>query len=225
MSDKLPKENILKHLAIDVQMLKSAAEIVGTGNPCSRDGEVRKILARTAELVRGVTALGQQRNLLTLSIVVRAILENLIVLLWILVSEENAQQQSMASQAESRRIARINLEKGNMRIRSRATGEDATAEFLASGSPKGDRSKNLDQCAREAGVLSLYDAFYRPLSMAVHVHGFDADEGDDEPESEAELHAARAFAKAIGHAGMRWLVHRQRTDNEALREVLGLNGR
>lgn len=223
MHDYANHENIIKQLTSDVQVLKAAAKVLGTGNPCIRDDEVRKILGRTAELVRGVAILGKERNVVTLSIVVRTILENLIVLLWSLVSEENAQKQSIAGLAEMRRITRINLEKGNMRIRSTETGEDATEEFLASGSFKGSPSKNLDQCAREAGVSSLYDAFYRPLSMAVHAHGFDADEANDEGKVDAELHAAGAFAKAIGHAGIRWLVHRQRTDNESLREVLGLN--
>jgi hypothetical protein len=225
MSTEPTHEEILKQLTADVQLLKAAAKVLVAGNPCSRDDEVRKILGRTAELVRGVTALGRERNVATLTIVVRTILENLIVLLWALVSEENAEQQSMAGLAEMRRITRINLEKGNMKIRSRETGADETAEFLASGSLKSSPSKNLDQCAREAGVSSLYDAFYRPLSMAVHAHGFDADEASEEPEVVAELHAAGAFARAIGHVGMRWFVHRQRTDNESLREVLGMNRR
>jgi hypothetical protein len=223
MSTEPIDEEILKQLATDVEMLKAAAKVPGTDKPCIRDDEVRKILGRTAELLRGVTALGRERNVVTLTIVLRTILENLIVLLWVLVSEENVQQQSMAGLAEMRRITRINLEKGNAKIFTKATGEDATAEFLASGSLKGSSSKNLDRCAREADVSSLYDALYRPLSMAVHAHGFDPDDSSDEPEVEAELHAAGAFAKAIGHVGMRWLVHRQRTDNEALREVLGLN--
>jgi hypothetical protein len=171
MSTESTYEEILKQLAADVAVLKAAAKVAGTGIPCIRDDEARKILGRTAEVIRGVIALGRERNVVTLTIVLRTILENLIVLLWVLVSEENAQQQSMAGLAEMRRIARINLEKGNMKIRSTETGEDATAEFLASGSLKGGSSKNLDQCAREADVSSLYDAFYRPLSMAVHAHG------------------------------------------------------
>jgi hypothetical protein len=218
------REDILKQLAANVEMLKAAAKIPGTGKLYIRDDEVRQILGRTAELLRGVTALGRERNVITLTIVLRTILENLIVLLWVLVSEENAQQQSMAGLAELRRITRINLEKGNAKIFKKGTGADATAEFLASGSLKGNPSKNLDQCAREAGVSGLYDAIYRTLSMAVHAHGFGPDDSSDEPEVEIELHAAGALAKAIGHVGLRWLVHRQRTDNEALREVLGLNG-
>lgn len=223
MSTELTHEEILEQLAAYVEMLKAAAKVPGAGKPCIRDDEVRKILGRTAELVRGVTALGRERNVITLTMVLRTILENLIVLLWVLVSEENAQQQSMAGLAEMRRITRINLEKGNAKVFKKVTGEDATAEFLASGSLKGSSSKNLDQCAREADVSSLYDAFYRPLSMAVHAHGFGSDNSSDDPEVEAELHAAGAFARAIDHVGRCWLIGRVRTDNETLLQKLGMN--
>jgi hypothetical protein len=224
MTTNASNDALLDQLAEDIKRLAAAAKTPGTGAPCDRDKEVHKILERSAELLRGAVALGRDRNSLTLSIVLRTVTENLIVLLWVLVSEENAQRQSGAGQAEMMRIARLSLEGGYGKIINEETGEDETAEFLASGRLKGPSSKPTEQCAREAGVLSLYAMLYRPLSLAVHAHGIDMKDDDEEMLVEILLHASGSLCKAIGHVSVRWLVHRQRTDNEALREVLGLHG-
>lgn len=125
---------------------------------------------------------------------------------------------------ELARMARINFENGKARIVNRETGEDATAEFLAF-----DRFKNLkkrasvEERAKEAGVEDLYNVFYRFMSL--DVHGSQSTRGessDSEGDSIVKMQAVGALAVTSGHVGVRWLVHKQRTDNETLREVLGI---
>jgi hypothetical protein len=106
---------------------------------------------------------------------------------------------------------------------NRETGEDATIEVL-----KSDQFKNLpkrqsiETRAREAGVEDLYTVFYRFMSL--DTHGLGHHEKGDKAESLTliQLEGIGALATAPGHAGARWLLHKQRTDNESLRSVLGL---
>jgi len=221
MTTTLNHEDLLKDITLQAERLALLAEIPAKGEPCARDVEVRKILGRSSELVRGAAALGRDQNIVTLNIVLRTLVENLIVMLWIEVSEENAERQSKAAQDEIKKLLRVNLAAGEMKATNEATGEDSTAEVLASGLLTGPASKNLDQAAREAGVSSLYNVVYRPLSLTVHAHGLDMDDEEDGSPLEAALEAVASFGGVLEHAGRNWLTNRQRTENKTLRELLG----
>jgi hypothetical protein len=214
-------ESLVEH----AKRLAVVASWEGKGEPCARDMEVKQIVSRCAELVRGASVLGAQGNSVALSVIGRTMVESLILILWVCVSEENAIHQSQAGLAEFTRVARINLEQGQIKIHNRENGEDATAEFL-----KTDRFKNLpkqtkviDQ-ATEAGVQDLYHVFYRFMSLATHGHDMIGSDEDPEAGLVVDLQAIGAMCKGVGHVAVKWLLGRVRTDNEALRQVLGIGG-
>ena len=212
-------EGLVEH----AKRLAVVASWEGKGEACARDVEVKQIVGRCAELVRGASALAAQKNQVAVAVIGRTMVESLILILWVCVSEENAIQQSQAGLAEFTRVARINLEQGHLKIRNRENGEDATAEFL-----KTDKFKNLpkqkkviDQ-ATEAGVEDLYQVFYRFMSLATHGHDMIGNDEDPEAGLIVDLQAIGAMCKGVGNVGENWLLGRVRTDNEALRQVLGI---
>ena len=200
-------------------MLLAAATMEAVGDPVETDTPVRQMLERAGHLVRAAGALGDQENPTALSVLSRAILENLIVLLWVQVAEENPEFLKQSASTELARSARINFEKGKARVVNRLTGEDVTAEFLRSDLFKdlGKRA-SVQNRAREAGVEDLYTVFYRFMSL--DTHGIDFMQGKNL--AGVYLQCVGAFAATSGHVGVRWLVHRQRTDNETLRLLLGI---
>lgn len=222
---KEPKiDDYVEGLSGHAARLAFTATIEGTGNEFARDVQVRKILARSAELVRGASVLGKERNFTALGVLARTIVESLILLLWVEISEENALHQSNAGLAELKRVARVNLESGTLKIWNRETGEDATTEFLRSNTFKGrPKSRKIADLAKEAGVEHLYDAVYRFMSMSTHGHEIGTADQSSEALVITDLQAIGALSTAIGHAGLRWLMHRQRTDNETLRKILGID--
>lgn len=210
-------------LAEHAKRLETVSVVVGAGEPCARDVEVKKIAARCSELVRGASALGVQENGIALAVIGRTMVENLILILWVCVSEENATHQSQAGLAEFTRVARINLEQGKLKIRNRETGEDATAEF-----PKTDRFKKLpvpkkviDQAA-EAGVEDLYQVFYRFMSLATHGHDMIGNEEDPAAGLMVDLQTIGVISVGVGFVATKWLLCRTRTDGHSLRMVLGI---
>jgi hypothetical protein len=222
MTTNTTVEDYAKGLSDHAERLAVAATVEGKGEPCARDAEVRKIAGRCAEIARGAAALGLQRNAVALAILARTMVESLILLLWVEVSEENAIHQSQAGLVEFTRVAKINIEKGKLKVRKH-TGEDASAEFL-----KSDRFKKLatpkkviDQAA-EAGVEDLYQVFYRFMSMATHGHDINGEEEEPDANLIVELQGIGALCMGVGHASLRWLLGRERTDNETLHQLLGL---
>lgn len=217
---------LAQSLQFDARLLSSAASMKGDGEKNDRDQPVQQILGRCAELARGAASLGKESNAVALVILARAILENLILLLWVEISDANAREFSQAKVAELARVARINLESGKLKVMNRQTGEDATEQFLASGRfKKLPKRKSVVSQAEEAGVADLYNVFYRFLS--IDTHGHEISRADGKYASELAViyaHTIGAFCKAAGHAGTRWLARRERTDNETLRTLLGLAG-
>jgi hypothetical protein len=211
-------------LQANAERLEFTATVDGAGAKLIRDSEVRKILRRSAELVRGVAILGRAKNHAAIGLLARAIVESLVLLLWVEISEENAIHQSNAGLAELKRIARINLESGILKVWNRDTGQNATSDFLKSDTFKDlPKSKKITDQAKEADVQHIYDVLYRFLSMSTHGHDFGASPENAEERTLGDLQAVGALSMAIGHVGLRWLLHRQRTDNESLRKILGLN--
>jgi hypothetical protein len=71
-------------------------------------------------------------------------------------------------------------------------------------------------------VEDLYNIFYRALSLEVHGHQMDSPEISNEELAVMHMQGIGALSRATGHSGVRWLIHRDRTDNETLRKILGL---
>lgn len=200
-----------------------ASQTPSTGASTLRDSEVRKILKRSSELVRGAGALGRDNNPVALGVVFRTVIESLILLLWVVQSEENATHQAGAGLAEFARIAKINIQEKNLKVMTREGGVESGAEFLQSEVFQGlKRSKNIVDMAKEAGVQFLYDVLYRIQSMSTHGHEID-EELDDSKKLLIDLEAIASISVAIGHVGVRWLLNRERTDNKTLGKLLGLN--
>ena len=216
--------DLVASLKKHAEVLAAAASMQVPGAaPTDMDAAVRGMLSRSAELLRGAASLGKEVNPTALEVIARALLENLITILWVQVDAAHPDHLKEAAVAELARMARVNLKAGKARILNRETGEDATAEFLAS-----DRFKNLprrmsvEDRAKQAGVEDLYNVFYRSLSMGVHGHSLGA--GDTSLElAVMHMQGVGAIALATGHSGVRWLVHRERTDNGTLRNMLGLD--
>ena len=215
--------DLVASLKKHAEVLAAAASMNANGDaPTDMDAAVREMLSRSSELLRGAASLGNDGNPIALEVIGRALLENLITILWVQVDAAHPDHLSKAAVAELARMARVNLKAGKARIINRETGEDSTAEFLAS-----DRFKNLprrmsvEDRAKQAGVEDLYNIFYRSLSMGVHGHSLGG--GDTSLElTVMHMQGVGAIALATGHSGVRWLVHRERTDNETLRKLLGL---
>lgn len=208
-------------------LLIASSEIEATGPPDPRDAFVRHQLRRTAELVSGAAALGAARNSACLGILSRSLLEQLITVSWGIRSVENAESQIGTGPAELAKALRINLKAGTAKICDRHTGEDVTADYLASEQAKQSRRrKSVEEQAKEADILDLYTVFYRLLSLETHGH-------NETPVEKSEiaqlcvthLQGIGGISRAIGQACVWWLMHRHWPDNESLRDVLGLNAR
>ncbi len=224
--DAAPSQaDLVASLKKHAEVLTAAASMdVNRVAPTDMDAAVRGMLSRSSELLRGAASLGNDVNPIALEVIARALLENLITILWVQVDAAHPDHLKKAAVAEIARMARVNLKAGKARVMNRETGEDSTAEFLAS-----DRFKNLprrmsvEDRAKLAGVEDLYNIFYRSLSMGVHGHSLGG--GDTSLEHTVmHMQGVGAIALATGHSGVRWLVHRERTDNETLRKLLGLGG-
>jgi hypothetical protein len=200
--------------------LKSASELKSTKPEFQRDIFVRQILSRCAEYARAGATLGNDNNAASLSIIARATLENLILILWVVISEENAEELKNAAIAELTRTARINLQSGKAQIINRENGEDVTDKFLADSFKKLPKRNSVENRAKDADVLDLYNMFYRLMSL--DTHGHEIGRSDVLNLSIMHMQGMSALTTAIDHAGTLWLLHRKRVDNKTLINLLGL---
>ncbi|MCC4118644.1 DUF5677 domain-containing protein [Aromatoleum toluclasticum] len=217
--------DLVASLKKHAEVLAAAASMdVNGAAPTDMDAAVREMLSRSSELLRGAASLGNDGNPIALEVIARALLENMITILWVQVDAAHPQHLKNAAVAELTRMIRVNLKAGNARVMNRETGADSTAEFLASDGFKNlPRRMSVEDRAKQAGVEDLYNIFYRSLSMGVHGHSLEG--GDTSLElTVMHMQGVGAIALATGHSGVRWLVHRERTDNETLRKLLGLGG-
>ncbi len=205
------------------EIMLAASEMDATAPEDSRDKSIRQTLMRASELVRGSSTLSLENNHISTSIVARALLENLILILWLMLRDSNPKEFEDAGINELARTARINLENGKMHIKNKLTGEDATKAFLNSEKFKNiPKRKSIANYAQEADVMDLYNIFYRLLSLETHGHEVQKNNGNKLQIIE-DMQCIGALAKAVGHVGTKWLLHRQQTDNETLRKLLGFD--
>ncbi len=209
----------------DASRLIEASKIDAANQPDPRDEVVRHQMRRAAELIRGAAALGTDLNPACLGIIARSLLEQLITSLWAVRSLENAHAYLGVAKSELAKALKINLMAGKAKVKDKHTGEDTSKEFLESAQMKNiPKRKNVEEQAKEAEVLDLYNVFYRFLSLETHGH-----QATPEEESavaslcQTHLQGIGAIGRAIGQAGVWWLLHRSWPDNEAIRDALGLN--
>lgn len=204
------------------EIMFAASEIDATHPEDLRDKSIRKALIRASELVRASSTLSLENNHVSTSILARALLENLILILWLMLNDSNPQELEDAAINELARAARINLENGKLHVKNRLTGEDETKAFLNSEKfKKITKRKSIAEYAQQADVMDLYNTFYRFLSL--ETHGHDVQKNNDKNiQSIEDMQCIGALAMAVGHAGTKWLLHRQQTDNQTLRKLLGL---
>ncbi len=218
-------DELVSSLHEQVALLTAASAIEAAGQADLRDEIVRQQLGHAAELVRGAAALGAIQNAACLGILGRCLLEQLITVLWVMRSPENAQTHQSTAKAELAKALKINLNAGKVKIKNRYTGEDATADFLETEQMKNiPKRKSVEELARDAEVSDLYTVFYRFMSLETHGH-HDAlmDASDAITLCEMHLQGIGAISRAIGQACVSWLLHRSWPDNESIRDVLGLN--
>lgn len=171
-SNAISFTDLVASLTEHSQVLSAAAGMENFGTAVESDIPVREMLQRAGELVRGAAALGEQKNPRALGVLSRAMLENLILLLWVQVHEENAAKLNQEALSELARVARVNFEKGKARVMNRETGKDATPELLQSDRFKGlKKPPSIETRAKEAGVEDLYTVFYRFMSLELHGRG------------------------------------------------------
>ena len=172
MEDAPSQADLVSSLKKHAEVLAAAALINEDSiAPTNMDVAIRGMLSRSAELLRGAVSLGNDANSTALEVVARALLENLISILWVQVDPGHPEYLKEAALVELIRMARVNLKSGKARIVSRETGEEATVEMLASDKFKNlPRRMSIEDRAAQAGVEDLYNVFYRSLSMGVHGH-------------------------------------------------------
>lgn len=205
------------------QMLKQSSAESFSEEILEMDTPVRSVLLRGSEIIRGCADLGSTNNPTALGIVTRQLVELFISLQWIISSPERAEQYSRFAFSELDRVAQIAMKDGLFLVKSHENNLNITEKFLyARGKAK--KGISIEQQAKEADLFHIYQILYRFMSLETHGKS----ETIIEPEECLEitmryLQTIGAISQAFGHIAISWLKHRKKTDNEKIRELLGLN--
>jgi len=113
------------------------------------------------------------RNLpLVLDVLLRVFCDDLIRLFWVAQSENNAAEYAKVTVSEFAKMARVNLEKGHMRVVNKKTREDATVKLLPELARLSSPAKKVEQLAKQCALEKVYDIPFRFFSLAVHGNTF-----------------------------------------------------
>lgn len=207
-------------------MLRSGAMAAGAGMDAKDslhpeiDEFVRQSLKAGSELMRSCASLAHGPHELAVNALVRSIIESSLKMHWATLSSENAKHLFALSAEQMKAIFAVNVKTGIAKIVDRE-GNDFTSEFLSSGgAARGQKPTSIEVMARQAGLIDLYNVFYRFQSM--HAHGNSAS-STSEQTSALALNCIGEFSVLLGHIGVRWLLHRSRPDNGEIRSLLGVN--
>lgn len=181
---------------------------------------VRQALTGGSELMSSCACLAKGSNDLAVNILSRSIIELSIKVHWATLSPDNARHLLALSSEQIKAIFLANARTGIAKIVDR-NGNDYTADFLSGGgAARGQKQVSVEAMARQAGLLDLYNIFYRFQSMHSHGNGASRSKIQAGP---LALNCVGAFSVLLGHLGVRWLLRRDRPDNEEIRVLLGLN--
>jgi len=216
-------DEICEALKISSQMLAQASTDHWTEDVSEVDTPVRNILLRVSELLRASSDLGLTQNPTALGILSRQILESFISLQWIISDPKRASKYSEFALNEFDRIAQMVMRDGLFSVKSRQNDSDVTEEFQSK-REKPKKGASIEQQAREAGLIHVYQIFYRFMSLDTHGKSEILVGSDDRLKTTlVHLQTIGAISQASGHIAILWLMHRQKADNEKIRELLGLN--
>jgi hypothetical protein len=219
----MPKiKEICENLRIHSEMFAQSSKNNLADTSSKVDDPVRKILLRGSEIIRGAADLGLVENPTALGILVRQLLELFISLQWVISDSKRADRYIKFSLDELDRLAQINMNDGLLSIKLKEDGSDATDEFLL-GRKKAQKGVSIEQQARESGLLHIYQVFYRFMSLDTHGKAETIVNPDERLElTLVQLQVVGAISQALGHIAIMWLLHRQKSSNEKIRELLGL---
>jgi len=214
---------ICENLKVHSQALKQSSTDSFSEDNSVIDKPVRSMLIRGAEIIRGGADLGYTKNPTALGILTRQLVELFISLQWVISDSERAKKYSMFATNELERIAQLVMKDGLLLVKSHKDNLDVTEDFI-SNQKKPEKGVSIEQQAREAGLFHIYQILYRFMSLDTHGKS----ETIVSPEKSIEvtlvhLHTIGAISQAFGHVAILWLMHRQKTENEKIRELLGLN--
>ena len=102
----------------------------------------------------------------------RVLCEDLILLFWVSLSEQNAADYVKVTSSEATKLLRVYLKEGRGLVRHKSTGEDVTESFLPKVNQFITTKKTLADIADESGLSKVYDLVYRPDSLEVHANTF-----------------------------------------------------
>jgi len=111
-----------------------------------------------------------------LDVFLRIFCDDSIRLFWVAKSRDNAEEYAKIPLSEMVKMARLNMQKGHLRVVNTVTGEDATAEVLAEAPRFIAQSRKLDLIAQECGLGMVYDIPFKGTSPALHGNTFDMPE-------------------------------------------------
>lgn len=186
------------------------------------DKVVRELLQAGSELMGTCAALAHGPHDQAVNVLLRTLIEMGIKVHWSTLSSNNAGLLQDATKEQLKTIFKVNAKTGIAKITD-ADGNDHTAEFLASGgADKGPKLPSIETMAEQSGLRDIYNVFYRFQSLHTHTN----DVRSDSPQTKLEtLRCVGVFSIFLGHISVRWLVHRNRPNNEEIRDLLGLESR
>lgn len=196
------------------------------GESDARDDSVRAMVKRESHLASACATLAPALNNVAVIILARALLENLITLLWVIDKPENPEILRLEKLNQMRRAARKNMNQGLLKIHKRPDGLDCTNDFL--NRPefiKIAKPKSVETLAKEADFHDIYNVFYKFLSM--ELHGYSMRDSKEPPSTVMyeDLQCIGAFLNCSVLIAENWLSFRRRPSNEQLREALGLSNK
>lgn len=225
-----------KSLPADYQELISALEQhIAESEKCAADYKHRHFnrireraiiycLLHGIDLAKGClnTALEElPDSLTTLS---RAMLETLVWIRYVSISEENAKEFTDSTLSEIKRIVRKNINSKNARIIDENTRKDRTSEFQNSVSMKDITKRiSLESAAEQGGLEGLYTVLYGFSSMIAHGRAFNI---QTPPDSDDDIYSnvclALGLLECIEVITSDWIIHRKQTSRETLSRLLGI---
>ena len=190
----------------------------------TRENALIFCLQRAHDLAEGCNLLAETKLLTPVYALTQGLLESLIWVRWIALSNENAQAFVDTTANELKRIARKNLATGHAKVVDRVTHEDKTRELLQSAWAKGISPRlKIEDAAKAAGLERLYTQMYGPLSMQTHgtAFGFELKTSVDE-EMVSILAVANVSMESINLVVKNWIVERKLTMVSDIYDVLRL---
>jgi hypothetical protein len=163
------RDEYLLQLHDQVEAAKARLERLRYRTPEHPQEEVLlQFLTRATELGEGCLLLGHARLTVPLLVLMRVLTETLFSIYWASLSGSNAKMYADGELSDLARMARLNLEKGRMKVRDCSSGEDRTASVLPDIQQLEKPKLKIEQIARDSGLGKVYDILYRFGSIEVH---------------------------------------------------------